>query len=233
MTDEQYDNQLEEAYIAVFGDDWNEHDLNRITFLEEIVEGNVQVDGKCATLEDALNMAMENDKKTPEDNDGHTPYTKELLVKDALREWYLQPNREPLQKAKPGILQFCMDADDLEYVIEDLEGCMRVLLKHYELKEYTRHVQVFDNALKTRDGLRATAVHMAADYVVRSRNEKSITYIKEKLSKYDTELKIHLEEAFKHGDAQEIERATKDLEATGDPELLKYVQEKTHIQHVA
>ena len=229
MAEELQSQGLEHAYIEIFGTDLGENDRQRIGFLEEVIEGIVPEKGEYVTLEAALSKSMDKDaKRNPDDNDGHSPYTKELLAREAVRDWYLQSDKEPLQNAKPLLSQLCRDAD-LDYVVDELEGCMKVLQRHFELKEFPRYVKIFDGALKAREEIRPVVVHETADYVIRSGNKEAIDYVTKKIAEYDGQLKARLEKAFALGDASAVEKAAKALEATGVPELQKYAQLKvTH-----
>jgi hypothetical protein len=222
---------IEETYRKVFGDDIKQPDFKRIEFLESIANDLVSVGKEFLTLDEAVKLVdqkLEEEEKKPKNQQSvskQAQYTQQLkeyqAMQDLRNNWYLQSEKSNIQNSKQNIVQGLLEAN-MEYILNTLEDCMKVLQKH----RIETLLEPFYKAFKTKNGKLDTAVRTAAQKLLALNVTEIEDKVVNRMAEYHAELKDSLDKALESGDDNLINNAAQTLRKTEVPGLQAYAQQK-------
>ncbi len=210
---------IEETYKQVFGDNLQENDFPRIGFLESVVAGSVECDGKMVTIGDALKNETDAFKKAKKKDErtAHAEQIKEYEALHATREWYLQSEKVPMREVRTEILHKLVEAE-MDYVADTLEDCMMVLQKH----RITSLLGTLEKAFSLETKYRESAIHATAETLVSTGNRELREKVVEKMEVYHSSLKQTLDEELQRGSTSNVFNTARRLVDTGVKSLQQY-----------
>ncbi len=210
---------IEETYKQVFGDNLQENDYPRIGFLESVVSGTVECDGKMVTIVDALKKEEEALKKAKKKDErtAHAKQIKDYEAIHAMQEWYLHSEKIPMREVRAEMLRKLGEAE-MHYVVDTLDDCMMVLQKH----RITSLLGTLDKAFALETKYRESAIHATTETLLKSGNRELQEKVMDKMAAYHSSLKQTLDEELQHGSTNSVYNIARRLVDSGVKSLQQY-----------
>ncbi len=226
--------RVEETYKQVFGNTIAEPDRERISFLRDVVTGEVDYEGKRFPLDEAdgfveheknelITDAQEvKDKKQKEDMLNEIAGLDDILkIYDAVRtmreKWYLRAESKNRQDAKIEVVSELLEAG-LGYVNETLNDCMEVLHKQ-RIKDLYKQL---DNAFEVKGKIKDTAISLVSESLLQKKSPELTELVVTRMAEYHKHLRGLLDDALENSHERAVARVVKRIEYSGVPSLIKY-----------